>query len=512
MRTLLFIISFIFLVIVCYSQTPSRGDSIIASLKLKYKLSEYDHLDNIMRFNKDTILIAGYLGDNSTSAKIKNIVYQTFDGGKTWKIKHFKGDAWIYDAHFENDGKVWMGGSDEYIHYSADYGTNWGKKPKPFNPVNRVLSIYMLDSLNGIAGSLDNGLATTNDNWITTKQIPSPLDQGRFTITENSARSRIDKVQIIDSVMLINQNEHIYFSKLSPVQWTAFNIPTTNFSVNKLANTINLYSIGGKVYVLDSKLNLKNSYTAPGDDSLMEVATSKKIDLSGFLSAGIRLVKINGVKYDYDRTVSDRYHSHVLYKENITELIIKEQDKIAGIKNILSTSSNYSKPVLYSFKFSKEDFDNYSNFYKRAKDKRLEEKVWGGDFTSFINIDHPYFSGPGKIIDSLDQFLLNAVFKSDFYSGFFNDNVPYIILNVVNNKSDTLKITNKDAGVFSLPWTIEFNAETFLSYDTRITEFLRAVLPKNFNNYNSLFAGELIYRIIEQRIIDEMTYKSTIPN
>lgn len=509
MKTLISIVSFLFLAAKCNSQTTPKTDSIVASLQLKYKLSEYDKLDNIMCFNKDTILISGYLGDNSTSAEIKNIVYQTFDGGKTWKTRHFKGNAWIYDTHFENDGKVWMGGSDEYIHFSTDYGTNWTKKPKPFKPINRVLTIYMLDSLNGIAGGLDNGLATTNDNWETTKQIPSPLDQNKFTITTNSARSRIDKVQIIDSLILINQNEHIYYSKLNPIQWTSFNIPTTNFSINKSANTINLYSIRGKVYVLDSKLTLKNSYTETEDKSLMELATNKNINLSNFLSSDINLIKIKAVKYDFDKMVTVYYHSYALYKENINELVIKEKDNIALLKNMLATENNYSKPFSNTFRFTKEDFENYIKYYTQTKNKREEEKVWGGDFTYLINIDNTYFSTPEKAVDSLSQSLLDPVFKSVFfYPNSFNDKEPYIILYMVNNKSDTLKITSRNSNLFRLPWTIEFNSETFLSYDTRITEFLRTVLPKEFNNYDSLFAGELIYKLIEQRITNEMTYQN----
>ena len=509
MKTLISIITFLFLSPTCDSQTINKTDSIIASLKLKYRLSEYDKLDDIMCFNKDTILISGYLGDNSTSAEIKNIVYQTFDGGKIWKIRHFKGDAWIYDTHFEKDGKVWMGGSDEYIHFSTDYGTNWTKKPKPFKPINRVLRIYMLDSLNGITGGLDNGLATTNNNWKTTNQIPSPLDQNKFTITKNSARSRIDKVEIIDSIILINQNEHIYYSKFNPIQWTTFNILTTNFSVNKSENTINLYGVGGKVYVIDSKLTLKNSYIEPDTDSIMELATNKNIDLSSFLSSEIKLVKINGIKYDYDKSVTVYHHSYALYKENTTALVTNEQEKLDFIKNCLLTANNYTRPNLTSFTFSKEDFSDYSNYYKRVKDKREEEKVWGGDFTYLVNVNDTYFLTPHKIIDSLSQSLLDPVFKSAFfYPNPFSDKEPYIILNVVNNKSDTLKITSKNSTLFSLPWTIEFNSKTFLSYDTRVTEFLRTVLPNNFNNYDSLFAGELIYKLIEQRITNEITYKN----
>jgi hypothetical protein len=79
---------------------------------------------------------------------------------------------------------------------------------------------------------------------------------------------------------------------------------------------------------------------------------------------------------------------------------------------------------------------------------------------------------------------------------------------VINNNSDTLKITSKNSNLFSLPWTIEYKDRSFRTYDPRITELLRVTLPKGFNYYDKLFAGELIYKLIEQRIISEMTYKN----
>jgi|GEM_PF-3455456 len=63
---------------------------IANSLKSKFTLSEYDKLDHIMQFSKDTFLISGYLSDNSTYNTPKNLVFQTFDGGKIWKKIYFK--------------------------------------------------------------------------------------------------------------------------------------------------------------------------------------------------------------------------------------------------------------------------------------------------------------------------------------------------------------------------------------------------------------------------------------
>src|SRR5690242_8845102 len=92
---------------------------ILSSLKNKYKLTEYDRPTEIIEFNKDTMLIAGYLGDLSNSIpginQQKNVIYKTTDGGINWKQIKFSGDAWIYDTYHKKDGRIWMGGPDNYI-------------------------------------------------------------------------------------------------------------------------------------------------------------------------------------------------------------------------------------------------------------------------------------------------------------------------------------------------------------------------------------------------------------
>lgn len=236
MKTFIFILFIATSPLGLYAQPGEADNILLKNLISKFPISEHDHFDNIMRFNKDTILISGYLSDKMG---FNDIVYQTFDGGKNWRKNRFQGDGWMYDAHFLNDGKIWMGGSDEYVHFSTDYGTTWSRMPNPFKVRNRVLSIYMSDSLNGIAGGLDNGLAVTNDNWKTTTQIPSPFDQNKYSVLKNSARKRIDKVQIIDSMILIDQNDHIYYSTLDSVYWKAFNVPVRNFSVNQIKKRLN---------------------------------------------------------------------------------------------------------------------------------------------------------------------------------------------------------------------------------------------------------------------------------
>lgn len=483
--------------------------SLIPKLKQQFTLSQYDHAEIIMPFNGDTFLIAGYLSDFNIGNSPKNVVYRTIDAGAKWEMLKFNGDAWIYTSHFQKDGKIWMGGSDEYVHYSNNYGTTWTKMPKPFSPFDRVLSMYMIDTVNGIAGGLQNGLAITSDNWQTTKQIPTPLDQNKFTITKNSGRNRIDKMAILDSVILINQNDHIYYSKLNPISWKAFNIPVSNFTLDKLNKQWSIFSLGNKVYVLSSKLDLVKTYSLE-DEYLMSLdSDNKPFSLEKFFSSDLVSVEIKAVKSDYDKTLG-YINQYPIFKENVMALKINDTASLSSLKAILSTSGKYSLPSCQIFTFTEQDLVSYDSFYSQVKKKRNEEKVLGVDFTSLLNIDSGYFTTPKVILKNLNQSLMDSVYKNISFTYLFTRggrNRPYISLNLINSKSDTLIITSINSGLFSLPWTLFYKGNLIKTYDTRITEYLRAILPKDFNCYDSLFAGELIYRLIEQRTINELHYQ-----
>ena len=259
---------------------------------------------------------------------------------------------------------------------------------------------------------------------------------------------------------------------------------------------------------MDSKLNLIETYIEPEDAWLDQPSRNEKVDITSFLALGIKLTKIKAIKFDFYK-MSGGCMPFALCKENAKGLKANNSESFSSLKNILTTCKLYKKPIAQSFKFSEQDLIDYFNYYNKIKIQRQEEKVWGGDFTYLLSIENDLFLNPNKTIDTLSQQLLDTVYKAFSFNQFsFANNEPYIIVNVVNNKSDTLKIKSENSSLFSLPWTIEYNKKSFETYDTRITELLKATLPKGFDYYDKLFAGELIYRLIEQRIINKMTYKN----
>ncbi len=497
MKTLILLI-FLIVTGAATSQPVKNNDSIINSLKASFKLSEYDHPQHIIGFNKDTVLVAGYLSGDA--------VYQTFNGGKIWRMQHFNGAAWIYDFCFRTDGKAWMGGSDEYVHYSHDYGTTWVTLPKPLSPVNRVLSIYMEDTVRGIAGGLQDGLAVTANNWQTAWQVPTPLDQKMYTISKGSSRNRVDAAGMLGSVLLVNQNEHIYFTRTANISWQPFNVPTTGFSINQADHTIRLFGIAGNEYVLDSNLALLKK-EKNGERYYFSLPPNDTFGLAPFIGAGIKSIKIKAVGFDFDK-MSGGCMPFALYKEKVRHRTIGNKESISRFIDILYNTETFLSPEAGMFEFSEDDWTDYQNYYHKTLQQRADEKKWGGDFTAELPIDGDDFTNPKQAAKILNQALLDTVYRTFAYRYFtFTASEPYLVLTIVNDNGDTVRISSKNAGLFSLPWTIEFKEHSFNCYDTRITAFLRRYLPKDYNYYNKLFAGELIYRLIEQKMIDRLVYK-----
>lgn len=532
----LIIITYGLLSIVCYGQIEPLNyklqDSLINSIKREFPLSEYDRLEHFMFINSDTIVVAGYISKDVYNSP-KNIIYKTIDGGFTWKQIEFSGDAWIYDTYFEKDGKIWMGGSDEFIHYSQDYGETWSKFQKPFKPVNRVLSLYMVDSLYGIAGGLHNGLAISNDNWSTTIQIPTPLDQNKFTIIENSSRNRVDKIGILDSLIFINQNDHIYFSSLKPINWETFNIPIRNFEIDKANQEICLESLKGKCYVLGKELDLKKIDTLPYPKYSYSDTNYHNIETQVFFNYKIASIDIVSVKYDFES--ENKGISFPLYKENIQTAQYIYLDSIFVFK---SKGYNKKKSLKYFFNkadlakvlysksincqlfqasnllyFDEEDYNSFLNYYDSLKQKRAEEKVWGGDFTYLININDSSFINYKSTLAEINSELFMSVYEENLDPFLYQfDNKPYFIMTIINDQNDTLIINNKIAQFYSLPWEVSLNGQKTISFSPEITAFIRTIIPREFNNYNLFLGGELIYLIINENITRDLEYKRPLTN
>lgn len=503
----------------------------LSNFSLKTTPSEYDIANLVEHWGNDTAIVCGYISDPEKHST-HNTIYQTFDGGKSWKPKNFEGNAWIYNVFHLNHGLVWMGGSDEKIYFSRDYGSIWQTKTPIFEPTDRIYAIYMVDSAHGIAGGLHNGLALTNDNWKTTQNLPSPLDQGNYQILKNSSRDRISKVQLLDSIVLINQNDHIYCMHLRDKIWRKFYIPVLDFDANKKNKRWKLFSLNGRVYTLDNQLN--QIYTSIEPDFYKELYRSDTsnihpINFESFFAPGITKVSITSIIYDQTEEIKGCLMIPVYnkIKQRIDFSCVKgacypqtatipqtekntTRFRIEEIQHVL----NAENPTIYSIpenlKFTTSDYKDYDSLLKATRLQRVEDKKWGGDFSYLIDLNHSYFDHYESLLDTPKV----EVFENIFIQNHFEPNdtlhQPRIEVQIINSMNDTMQITSSANKNMNLPWHIKTKDQEIRSYNPAITKILNYITYFKFNE--QLTSSHMILKIIENTIVEEEVYANPINN
>lgn len=513
----------LFLIAISVSSFSQRSyNEIINALRTNIKLALHDDPEEIIRFNKDTILVAGYLeelhSENANKTYRHNIVYKTCNSGKDWKTIKFMGDAWIYTSTHLNDGKVWMGGSDEYIHYSEDYGETWKRINKPFIPNDRISSIYMKDGQVGIAGGLSNGLAVTYDNWETTIQIPTPQDQGKFQIPNRSSKNRVENIGIFDSLILIDQNGHIYYSKLDSINWQELILPTLDFTINEDKNGICLKSVCSWNIIVNTNLQWISKYSN-SDSSIFSLSViNQNIDLNSFFEYPIKAVEIKSIEYipKNDMIVSYKKKTQIAgirkkrnnYIYYLPENYYNQQVNcnLSDFKSILNRGSfNTLSQEKENLKFNEEDLINYNDYLSNEVAKFNEREKFGDNQSILIKPSH-IIKYNAKDIDSIIRVTdLEYLFSNNSFTlDFLESNKNHFEIKIKNDNNDKIIISNIKSVFFSLPWTITYKGKSTYCYDPELTHLVRKILPPEFNNYNLLLGGELIYRVYETDIINNI--------
>lgn len=491
---------------------------IIQSLESYYKINA--NAEEVIKFNDDTIIIAGYFEDiTANTSNIHNIVYKTCNGGKDWKPIKFNGDARIYTSTYFDDGKIWMGGSDEFIHYSKDYGETWERLNKPFKPKTRVLSIYMKDDKIGIAGGHSDGLAITYDNWETTTQIPTPLKQGKYKIAKNSSRDRVNNIAILDSIILINQNDYIYCSRIDSINWKEFNVPILDFFAKNEGEEINLKS-RGKIYILNQNLDLISNYLT--ENNFCEMPFEKQnINISRFFDSKIKSVVVKSITFtpkEYSIIAQDKRSEKIAYLKkkrngkiilnNSFDIDITFKDDVfkAIFKNDDYKSLNKSKN---KFNFTEVDINNFTEFLSQKIKDYKERENYGGNSSFVINPEQICKVDTNKIKSAFNNIDIENLYSNNDLTcnSLFYQSKNYFEIIIKNGEKEKLLINNKSSIFFSLPWEITYNGEKTYCYNPELTLLLRDIIfSLNMPNTELLLGGELIYEVLEQEYINNLEY------
>ncbi len=200
---------------------------------------DHPNLDRISFFNKDTAIMTGYISHSQKEYK-KNGYFRTTDGGRSWELLDYGGNSWIYTVTVDSEGNAWMGGLSKKMYYSSDYGKSWTTIKLPYKSCDRTYSLFMKNPEIGIAGSDENEIITTDDNWKSVKHIETPLDQNKYKPDETRGYvdNRISRVAIWKKYLVVSQNGQIFYSDKDNIDWKPFASNLFDFDFDKTTNQL----------------------------------------------------------------------------------------------------------------------------------------------------------------------------------------------------------------------------------------------------------------------------------
>lgn len=197
------------------------------------------NLNRISFFNADTAIMTGFMNFSDDWKSPYDGYYRTTDGGRTWELRSFGGDGWIYEACVNSRGDAWIGTDGKTIHYSDDFGEHFKALKIPLKKSDRIYGLYMADAFRGIVGSEANEILITEDNWHTARNIPTPLDQKKVEASEREDQPRVDKVLIWGPYLIAKQcGKSFYTLTTNKIDWQPFPVRIIDLSLDKGCNLL----------------------------------------------------------------------------------------------------------------------------------------------------------------------------------------------------------------------------------------------------------------------------------
>ena len=199
------------------------------------------NLNRISFFNADTAIMTGFMHFSDDWKSPYDGYYRTTDGGRTWALRSFGGDGWIYEACVNSRGDAWIGTDGKTIHYSDDFGEHFKALKIPFKKSDRIYGLYMADAFRGIVGSDANEILITEDNWHTARNIPTPLDQKKVEASEREDQPRVDKVLIWGPYLIAKQcGKFFYMLTTNKIDWQPFPVRIKDLSLDRSCNLLSV--------------------------------------------------------------------------------------------------------------------------------------------------------------------------------------------------------------------------------------------------------------------------------
>lgn len=204
------------------------------------------NIEHITFFNKDTLFISGYLGNDLIGKQMgkPNMIFLSNNGGHDWVMKSFdNAGMWVYDCFSEKNGNAWIGGSNGKIYYSGNFANNWKKISSPFNNKSRLGCIDKGMKV-GVIGSTANGIKLSFDNFKTFKKIDTPFDTKAYFYSKEEMKrnyifNEINSIKVIgDTTIIANQENFVFYSNINQTLWKKFDPEISKFSSDNSSGKI----------------------------------------------------------------------------------------------------------------------------------------------------------------------------------------------------------------------------------------------------------------------------------
>ena len=181
--------------------------------------------------------------------------YLTEDRGKSWSQHPMEEKLTLEQICMDTQGHAWLTGSgyDHILFYSDDKGKTFTplKLPVAATDWALVTALDMRDGQYGLAGlNIKHDtfpLLLTEDNWRTTRQISTPMGNGK----------KIDKVLLWNDLWIIRQGKEVFFTSSQNIQWQHFPIKVTDFYLDQETNNLIAFTNNNEVMVFTSPTNYR---------------------------------------------------------------------------------------------------------------------------------------------------------------------------------------------------------------------------------------------------------------
>ena len=234
------------------------ADSIGATWRTAFCPADEDYysgktFERVAAFGSQTAVAAGYLQPGG-------FVYRTEDGGHHWDTLSVDPNlVWVHGFCYHPDGKLWIASASgrdfESLSYSEDEGRTFIRlKPTFVNPMNRedgIEELYMTNATTGFAGTYDNGLYYTEDNWRTAKQIETPLDQ-QLLVKNKYQDKEINRIRPWKQWLIVTESGTEAYTELNAEpHWQSLPLPVAFYEVDNTLDKLWVITQNGQLVLME---------------------------------------------------------------------------------------------------------------------------------------------------------------------------------------------------------------------------------------------------------------------